>query len=50
MICLYLVEKNYEVATGQGEIREILGFVKEIWNYVESQGNLRKFIFYKRLR
>ena len=43
------------VATGQGNSRSgksqgILEFVREIWNFVESQGNLRKFIFHKRLR
>ena len=37
----------YRVVTGQGKVREIQGhgileFVKEIWNFVESQGNLRK--------
>ena len=39
------------VATGQGKVREIQGqgksqgileFVREIWNFVESQGNSRK--------
>ena len=35
------------VATGQGKVREIQGqgiseLVREIWNFVESQGNLRK--------
>ena len=35
------------VATGQGKVKEIQGqgileLVREIWNFVESQGNLRK--------
>ena len=35
------------VATGQGKVRKIQGqgileFVMEIWNFGESQGNLRK--------
>ena len=34
----------YRVATGRGEKSG------EIWNFVESLGNLRKFIFHKRLR
>ena len=31
-----------------GKSQGILEFVREIWNFVESQGNLRKFIFHKR--
>ena len=41
----------FRVTTGQGKVRKIQGsgkgqgifeFVREIWNFVESQGNLRK--------
>ena len=43
VIMLYTVR----VATGQGNSRSgksqgILEFVREIWNFVEGQGNLRK--------
>ena len=52
---------NYRVSTGQGKVREIQGqgileIVREICNFGESrkfkksQGNLRKYIFEKRLR
>ena len=41
------ISYTYRVATGQGKVREIQGhgilkFVREIWNFVESQGNSRK--------
>ena len=35
----YFVKIFIRVATGQGKVREK---VREFWNFVESQGNLRK--------
>ena len=40
---LPLVRKKSREIQGQGKV-EILEFVREIWNFVKSQGNLRKFI------
>ena len=40
---LPLVRKKSREIQGQGKV-EIFEFVREIWNFVKSQGNLRKFI------
>ena len=48
--CIPLKAIQYQGCHWSGKSQGILEFVMEIWNFVENQGNLRKFIFHKRLR